>query len=1007
MPKPPAFDTLWSNYPEGTSPDVRKTIGGEVDNDDYANTCAIRVSRALNYSGQPIKKQKGLYSVKGADKKWYALRMKELTEYLKKKWGKPQVAVKKPKGDSSKFDGKKGVISFLGIPGYSGGGHIDLWDGSATKTGVYFESGEVLLWVAPEADEPKPDVAEGETMAETDDSRPPWELEPDEQKAQEDPPPDKHPAKGTPADPAQADKDEAAEEGSAEQAAGEDEEDDDASSSAQEPAQQGAAPAADPDPPFFIPPGETIEVAYEVLSQPPPATKSVAEVYKHGIMGDPLETKTLVTQGGSTLALPLSGRTIDDSPLWVRFIFENEKAIKKRTTVDRVFALGEPEAGVLTVAADAKPGGTAKLEVTGWGGNAYDQPGRATYFPDPLPDSRVPSDAKQDVKWRIGGRLVEELTGHSVDWTVPDDAPTGEEVLIEAFRREPEGPAAAQAKVKLGRVVIHGAASGTQRPPAPMNVPLDGTVRFKASIDPDIPGTWAWSCESDKVQLTPSGSGRSVKVKGLTESEADGDVTLKATLTSTATGVAYEGEWKVTVKPGLAIKAGDGTGDPSKFVPLWHAQTFKATVPAGWKGEFRWKTTSQKLRLKNAKQQVVTVIGRKDHSDGLDAETLEVTFTPADGSEAVTVSHTVAVIRVIFSAAEGQKYGFDNMNFTEAPRLSVRKSDSTTVRVRIQGGATTDDLKFTTDDATTADATAPAAGETELDLTVNGKAKNKGVTLVRARLDSETGPTCSWPLSVHVYKQKDITLTVYHVEDSTSEKTKLSRVVDLKKTEEEINRWYRSAVAKVRVEDGGKHDVCFDLNDNGALEVTPGAGATDEEAAVKAVATAPGKKAVIVKRLTWFFKLAEEAKKGATKVKVDASLSGSMKYLEAGDAVTLGGESFTVQGKSGMEVTLSGALASDHPETEGLIMVLNGLSGNPVWIKEDGLTEQKQREVIGHETGHEQLDLSDLDDGKDTKKLLMHYTGQERTGTRIRYLPQPTRYDAGVKENQWDLVPRD
>jgi hypothetical protein len=539
-----------------------------------------------------------------------------------------------------------------------------------------------------------------------------------------------------------------------------------------------------------------------------------------------------------------------------------------------------------------------------------------------------------------------------------------------------------------------------------MNVPLDGTVRFKASIDPEIPGTWAWSCESDKVQLTPSSSGRTVKVKGVTESESDGDVTLKATLTSTATGVAYEGEWKVSVRPGLAIKCGDGRGDPSKFVPLWHAQTFKATVPAGWEGAFRWKTTSQKLRLKDADKQCVLVIGKKDHSDGLDAETLEVTFTPKDGTEAVTVSHTVAVIRVTFSAAEDQKYGFDNMDFADCPRLSVRKCDSTTVHAHIQGGATTDDLKFTTDDATTADATPPAAGETEFDLTINGKAKNKNETNVRARLDSETGPTCSWPLRVHVYKQKDITITVYHVEDSTSDKTKLSRTVDLAKTEQELNRWYRSAVAKIRVDDGGKKDVCFDLNDNGALELAP-VGTSDEEAAINGVVTAAGKKAVIVKKLTWFFKLAEEAKKDATKIKLDAGLSGAMKYLKDGSSFGLGAETVTVQSKSGTEVTLAAPLASDHPASEGLIFVLNGLSGNPVWVKEDGLSEQKQREVIGHETGHEQLKFKDLDNGEVSKKLLMHYTAQQRTGTRIRYAPQPTRYDAGIKEKQWDTVPRD
>ena len=76
---------------------MRKKIGGQVDNDAYQHTCAIRMSYTLNYSGDPIpRRQPGLYTVRGADKKAYALRMRELAEYLKKHWGKPSLEVKRP-----------------------------------------------------------------------------------------------------------------------------------------------------------------------------------------------------------------------------------------------------------------------------------------------------------------------------------------------------------------------------------------------------------------------------------------------------------------------------------------------------------------------------------------------------------------------------------------------------------------------------------------------------------------------------------------------------------------------------------------------------------------------------------------------------------------------------------------------------------------------------------------------------------------------------------------------
>jgi hypothetical protein len=111
------------------------------------NTCAIRMSYTLNTSGQDVKRVDGLYTVKGADKKNYALRMKEMADYLKRQWGRPTLHVKNP-GSSSAFRGRQGVIAFLGIPGYLGGtgGHVDLWNGETTAHGEYFNSAEVMLW---------------------------------------------------------------------------------------------------------------------------------------------------------------------------------------------------------------------------------------------------------------------------------------------------------------------------------------------------------------------------------------------------------------------------------------------------------------------------------------------------------------------------------------------------------------------------------------------------------------------------------------------------------------------------------------------------------------------------------------------------------------------------------------------------------------------------------------------------------------------------------------------
>jgi hypothetical protein len=143
---PPPFNSMWNKYPNGDSGTVKKMIGGKVDNPDYVNTCAIRMSYTLNNTGQNVKSGAGMLTVKGGDKKNYGLRMAEMAAYLKKQWGRPTLHVKNPGGSSSAFAGRQGVIAFLGIPGYSGGGHVDLWDGQKTAHGDYFNSSEVMLW---------------------------------------------------------------------------------------------------------------------------------------------------------------------------------------------------------------------------------------------------------------------------------------------------------------------------------------------------------------------------------------------------------------------------------------------------------------------------------------------------------------------------------------------------------------------------------------------------------------------------------------------------------------------------------------------------------------------------------------------------------------------------------------------------------------------------------------------------------------------------------------------
>ena|SRR2546421_10220382 len=163
----PDFSKLVSAYPQGpaTSPftvsDIATLIAGDVGknlNDtkyvDYKDTCAIRISRALNYAGAPIAFQGGglpnpfggngkIRTDKGGDGKWYIYSTYDMRAYLNAKFGKGKsFAGSTPKSDLSKF---KGIIAF-------GFYHLDLWNGTAAVHNEYFghpKAKELIIWSAP------------------------------------------------------------------------------------------------------------------------------------------------------------------------------------------------------------------------------------------------------------------------------------------------------------------------------------------------------------------------------------------------------------------------------------------------------------------------------------------------------------------------------------------------------------------------------------------------------------------------------------------------------------------------------------------------------------------------------------------------------------------------------------------------------------------------------------------------------------------------------------------
>jgi len=145
--KRPKFNLMWSTYPKGSADDVFNLIGGKVQANNFANSCTIRVSRSLNYSGDPVDFIPPNLTVSGKDRKWYIYRVTELIKYLTKKYGKPDLVVEGAPYES-KFSGKKGIIVFDVDAWDDASGHATLWNGVSCSDKCYFPlSKKMMLWL--------------------------------------------------------------------------------------------------------------------------------------------------------------------------------------------------------------------------------------------------------------------------------------------------------------------------------------------------------------------------------------------------------------------------------------------------------------------------------------------------------------------------------------------------------------------------------------------------------------------------------------------------------------------------------------------------------------------------------------------------------------------------------------------------------------------------------------------------------------------------------------------
>ena len=158
----PTFETLIDKFPHNRFGDtlVKKTIGGLVNADYVSNTCAVRISRGLNYAGKEHQIPRDIPNpggkvVPGDDKLRYILTVKVMKDYLKWRYGNPKVSIiikkNQPTNVSAVFN-TKGIICFDTSIWVDATGHFTLWDGADILSGnhnmqYYFAHADAIyIW---------------------------------------------------------------------------------------------------------------------------------------------------------------------------------------------------------------------------------------------------------------------------------------------------------------------------------------------------------------------------------------------------------------------------------------------------------------------------------------------------------------------------------------------------------------------------------------------------------------------------------------------------------------------------------------------------------------------------------------------------------------------------------------------------------------------------------------------------------------------------------------------
>jgi hypothetical protein len=431
-----------------------------------------------------------------------------------------------------------------------------------------------------------------------------------------------------------------------------------------------------------------------------------------------------------------------------------------------------------------------------------------------------------------------------------------------------------------------------------------------------------------------------------------------------------------------------------------------ADLPNNPGGTYTWSTTSNNIRLVNTVGPILVVEGLSNPSSARDSELITVQRAGSDGSSTTkTVSLTVA--KVTLGAEKEQTYGYDNFDTPHDPNddhISVRSGDFTFVSVLIEGGAVGSDFDFVCDDPKICTCE-PAPGSAKFPLRINAKPLRKASTALQVKGKCPAGSTFA-TTTVHVYSEKIVKVLVAKVADARSPGTTLKFPgADYAAHEMPANVKLKEAVVKYEISNfdskNGVTNVPFDTFARGELaydinaEGGPGFDMINQAVPSRDV---DGYRVVMVRSMRSFYYLDRAAKKGDTTV----SVQGDNLYIAEmplGKGITA--ELVNITKSVGNVGYLAAPLVHDHAIGETLEFPAAAWANDPIIIAEGETSVQVACWTLLHEVGHTALDLKDVVDPTD----FMHFD-QSNSDYRLRYCPRQARYDPGLKENQWETIPR-